>query len=190
MTDTKTVYSYHPQTGEYLGVTIADRSPLDIEEVWLLPAHSTELQPPETDKHEAAVFKGASWAIAVDWRAVKLWSVDTMQPVQARLGDTPESLKATEQPPPPFGLWRAGRWVVDEVAQRAAVVALTGAEIAARRALADAAVVPLQDATDLGIATSAETALLTAWRRYRVELSRVPAQQGYPSDINWPQKPA
>ncbi|MBX9269579.1 tail fiber assembly protein, partial [Chromobacterium violaceum] len=85
---------------------------------------------------------------------------------------------------------RGGHWVVDEAAQRAAVASMTDVEIVALRARADAAVVPLQDATELGIATPAEAALLTAWKRYRVELSRVPAQQGYPSDINWPQKPA
>ncbi|MEN2427273.1 tail fiber assembly protein [Chromobacterium vaccinii] len=190
MSDTKTVYSYHPQTGEYLGTTVADRSPLDVEEVWLLPAYSTELQPPVASTREAAVFKGDSWAVTADWRAVKLWSVKTAQPIQARLGDTPDSLSATEQQPPPFGAWLGGRWVVDEAAQRAAVASMTDVEIVALRARADAAVVPLQDATELGIATPAEAALLTAWKRYRVELSRVPAQQGYPSDINWPQKPA
>ncbi|MBX9268737.1 tail fiber assembly protein [Chromobacterium violaceum] len=190
MTDTKIVYSYHPQTGEYLGITIADRSPLDVEEVWLLPAYSTELQPPAASTREAAVFEGGRWAVKADWRAVKLWSVKTAQPIQARLGDTPDSLSATEQQPPPFGVWRGGRWVVDEAAERAAIAGMTDAEIAARRAQADAAVVPLHDAAELGIATPAETALLTAWKRYRVELSRVPAQQGYPSDIKWPQKPA
>ncbi|MBA8735353.1 tail fiber assembly protein [Chromobacterium violaceum] len=63
-------------------------------------------------------------------------------------------------------------------------------ELAARRARADSAIVPLQDAADLGIATPAETALLTAWRRYRVLLSRLPQQAGFPTQIDWPPPPA
>ncbi|MBF8720515.1 tail fiber assembly protein [Pseudomonas guariconensis] len=64
------------------------------------------------------------------------------------------------------------------------------AEIASRRAEADRSIAPLQDAVDLGEATEAEAASLTAWKRYRVELSRVPTQPGYPSEIAWPVPPA
>ncbi|MFV3326699.1 tail fiber assembly protein [Pseudomonas sp. NY15372] len=67
-------------------------------------------------------------------------------------------------------------------------LALAVAEIASRRAAADNAIAPLQDAVDLGEATDA--ASLTAWKRYRVELSRVPAQAGYPDEIDWPAPPA
>ncbi|MFC4526429.1 tail fiber assembly protein [Dyella halodurans] len=34
-------------------------------------------------------------------------------------------------------------------------------------------IAPLQDSMDLGIATSAETSLLTAWKQYRVAVNRV-----------------
>lgn len=64
------------------------------------------------------------------------------------------------------------------------------AEIASRRAETDRSIAPLQDAVDLGEATEAEAASLTAWKRYRVELSRVPTQPGYPSEIAWPAAPA
>ncbi|ORL66668.1 hypothetical protein B7H17_04870 [Pseudomonas putida] len=63
------------------------------------------------------------------------------------------------------------------------------AETASRRAMADGAIAPLQDAVDLGIATPEESAMLLAWKRYRVELSRVPAQTGYPDEIDWPAPP-
>lgn len=76
--------------------------------------------------------------------------------------------------------------------QAAAAQLLAGvvADAAARRAVADAAIAPLQDAVDIDEATDEETALLTAWKKYRVALNRVPAQAGYPSTIDWPVAPA
>ncbi|MFY1031822.1 tail fiber assembly protein [Pseudomonas asiatica] len=64
------------------------------------------------------------------------------------------------------------------------------AEIARLRAIADAAVTPLQDAVDLDEATDAEAALLKEWKRYRVALNRLPEQEGYPAEISWPAPPA
>lgn len=63
-------------------------------------------------------------------------------------------------------------------------------EQAQRRVVADAAIAPLQDAVELDEATEAEAALLIDWKRYRVALSRLPDQEGYPSDIEWPAPPA
>ncbi|MCT8165024.1 tail fiber assembly protein [Pseudomonas sp. HD6421] len=64
------------------------------------------------------------------------------------------------------------------------------AEVARRRAIADAAIAPLQDAVDLGDSTESEAALLTEWRRYRVALNRLADQEGYPTSIDWPAPPA
>jgi hypothetical protein len=64
------------------------------------------------------------------------------------------------------------------------------ADTAARRATADAAIAPLQDAVDIDDATAAETALLKAWKKYRVALNRLPDQAGYPTTIEWPVAPA
>jgi len=64
------------------------------------------------------------------------------------------------------------------------------AEAARRRAIADAAIVPLQDAVDLDEATEAEVALLKEWKRYRVALNRLPDQANYPTEIDWPAPPA
>lgn len=69
-------------------------------------------------------------------------------------------------------------------------LAMVVAETASRRAVADGAIEPLQDAVDLGMATPEESAMLLAWKRYRVELSRVPTQAGYPDEITWPAPPA
>lgn len=70
------------------------------------------------------------------------------------------------------------------------LLATVVSEQAQRRAVADAAIAPLQDAVELGEATEAEAALLIAWKRYRMALSRLPDQEGYPNDIAWPAPPA
>lgn len=49
------------------------------------------------------------------------------------------------------------------------------------------AISPLQDAVDLGMATDDEVTQLTAWKRYRVLLSRVDTELA--PDIEWPQSP-
>ncbi|MFG0501124.1 tail fiber assembly protein [Pseudomonas putida] len=70
------------------------------------------------------------------------------------------------------------------------LLATVVAEQAQRRAMADAAIAPLQDAVELDEATEAEAALLKEWKRYRVALSRVAEQAGYPAMIDWPTPPA
>lgn len=63
-------------------------------------------------------------------------------------------------------------------------------EVAQRRAVADAAIAPLQDAVDLEEATAEEADRLKAWKRYRIALNRLPEQSGYPGEIDWPAPPA
>lgn len=64
------------------------------------------------------------------------------------------------------------------------------ADIALRRAAADQAIAPLQDAVDLEEATLGETDALKAWKRYRIALNRLPEQPGFPETIDWPELPA
>lgn len=69
------------------------------------------------------------------------------------------------------------------------LLAATIAELAQRRAAADAAIAPLQDAVELEEATEAEVALLKEWKRFRVALNRLPEQMDYPANIEWPNPP-
>ena len=62
-------------------------------------------------------------------------------------------------------------------------------ESARLRSIADYAIAPLQDAVDVDEATDADVASLKAWKKYRVALSRVPEQSGYPNAIEWPVLP-
>lgn len=77
-----------------------------------------------------------------------------------------------------------------QAAAAAELLASVQAETARLRKIADDAIAPLQDAMDLGEATAEEGAELTAWKRYRVALSRLPDQPGYPKEITWPAPPA
>lgn len=55
------------------------------------------------------------------------------------------------------------------------------------RAMADEEIAWLQDAVDVGIATDKETALLAAWKTYRVQLMRIDTSTA--PDIEWPNTP-
>jgi len=56
------------------------------------------------------------------------------------------------------------------------------------RAEADTAIQPLQDASDLGIATDDEASQLVAWKKYRVMLMRINTKDV--ENITWPEQPA
>jgi len=62
-------------------------------------------------------------------------------------------------------------------------------EIQSRRLVADQAIAPLSDAVEFGEATTEEEALLTQWKQYRILLTRVSKQPGYPQSIDWPAPP-
>jgi len=56
------------------------------------------------------------------------------------------------------------------------------------RAEADTAIHPLQDASDLGIATDDEASQLVAWKKYRVMLMRINTKDV--ENITWPEQSA
>ena len=81
------------------------------------------------------------------------------------------------------------------------VARLTGSRLSAQASATIAAqqlaVDTLADAVRLGLATETEVATLPlkqaeldAWCTYRVDLSRVATQAGYPAAIEWPEAPA
>jgi hypothetical protein len=58
---TKIVYQYDA-TGAYVGPTVADESPME-PGVWLLPARTTEAEPPECGVDEMQQWNGAAWQV-------------------------------------------------------------------------------------------------------------------------------
>ncbi|NBB33087.1 tail fiber assembly protein [Pseudomonas sp. BC115LW] len=63
-------------------------------------------------------------------------------------------------------------------------------EVKEKRSHAEYMIRPLQDAVDIDEATEADLSLLKLWKKYRVALSKVEAQAGYPAVIDWPVPPA
>lgn len=62
-------------------------------------------------------------------------------------------------------------------------------EVSRLRAIADYNIKPLQDAVDIDEAGAEVLASLRLWKKYRVALSKVEAQMGYPMTIEWPASP-
>lgn len=56
------IYNYHPQTGIYLGESIADTSPLEPGK-YLIPAFATSIEPPVILDGEQAVFISGIWEL-------------------------------------------------------------------------------------------------------------------------------
>ena len=119
----KAIYSYEKETGVFMSESAADESPLE-PGVYLIPAFATDVKPPETNAHESAVFKNGAWATVPDWRGVALYSTADGSAVSANLGDTLESLGATDLPRPDAQhVWKDGAWTLDAALQAAAEAA-------------------------------------------------------------------
>jgi hypothetical protein len=56
----KTVYGYHAETKEYTGEVRASRCPVEMD-VYHIPAHATEVAPPEQKKDKVRVWNGEKW---------------------------------------------------------------------------------------------------------------------------------
>ncbi|MGC5702366.1 tail fiber assembly protein [Pseudomonas sp. NFXW11] len=59
-----------------------------------------------------------------------------------------------------------------------------------RLAIAALRIAPLQDAVDEGVASESKRSFLTAWKLYRIALSDIQEQSGYPDSIDWPEMPS
>lgn len=93
----KTVCSYNPMTGEYMGTTEADVSPLE-PGVYHMPANATETPPPATDAREAAVWDGQAWRVAADHRGATGY-VNGVEMTIQNIGPLPDGW--SDAPPAP-----------------------------------------------------------------------------------------
>ena len=87
------LYSYSPTTGEYIGDTTADPSPLEAGK-FLYPANTTETPPPLHGTEEAAVYNGQSWHVVEDHRGAKGW-LDGKEHEVKELGALPDGWSDT-----------------------------------------------------------------------------------------------
>lgn len=104
------IWNLNPVTGEYLGQSIADDSPLE-PGVYLIPAHATDVPPPEIGEHQAAVFRDGAALIVPDWRGHRYWLADGSSHIITELGVVPPAEALDEKPdipaPPPRVVSRA-----------------------------------------------------------------------------------
>lgn len=115
---TKTIYNFHPQTGEFINEAPADQSPRE-PGVYLTPANATDMPPPQHGGRQAAVFASGAWSLVPDWRTVDLYKTADGSVVSiTQLGQTPADVGATEQArPSPAHAWGGGAWVLDVALQ-------------------------------------------------------------------------
>jgi hypothetical protein len=57
------LYNYHPIHKYFLYSEEAKQSPLDPIGTWLIPANSTDIEPPKTTEDEIAYWNGKCWEI-------------------------------------------------------------------------------------------------------------------------------
>lgn len=180
---TLTVYSFHPETGEFSGG--ADEY---LAKGLGIPAHSTDTAPPDAPIGKVCVFRGGKWQQVDDHRGETVYSTATGAPVLVTLpGDYPADTTLLK-PQTPFDTWGGVVWVTDTAAQQRAAVATAEAEKSSRISEAGSVTQVWQTQLALGIISADDKAQLTAWMRY---IQQVQATDTASSpDISWPEKPA
>lgn len=102
MTDRPTLYHYDRVTGLLQGTSLAEADGQD-PGVFLAPAFSTHIAPPDMQPHQAAVFNGTEWTAVPDWRGHTYWLADRTEHTIAELGVEPPAEALDKLPPAPLG---------------------------------------------------------------------------------------
>ncbi|CAI2527623.1 Bacteriophage tail assembly protein [Serratia ficaria] len=178
-----TVYNASTRTGEYSGASV-EYIPVGVG----LPAGGHQDAPElPADSSQAIQRQGNAWLLVADHRGKTAYLTQTGQSVViSHIGELDDTLTFLA-PSTPFDSWNGKKWVTDKTAQHQSQIAAAQVELASRTAEATAAISPLQDAVDTGIATEEEQAALLAWKKYRVALSRINTEEA--PGITWPEAP-
>ncbi|MFQ2192748.1 tail fiber assembly protein [Aeromonas jandaei] len=153
-----------------------------------LPAHAYLDAPPQHAEGfwPSRLDNSQPWLILHDLRDQTAFNTQTKTPrMITELGALQEN--ETLQPPAsPYDVWAGDKWLPDPDAEAAAALAAATATRQVLMAEANQHIAVLSDAVDLGMATADEQASYNAWRRYRVELTRLDLTL---TPIEWPEKP-
>lgn len=188
MTDSNrviTIYNLSSSTNEFIG-----QGDGFIPANTGLPAYSTDIEPPSAEAGFVAVFSFESekWSLVEDHRGKAVYDIHTGEAITInQLGALPDDVVSVA-PEGYFVKWDGKKWVHDADAEKTAHITQATQQKESLLALAASKIAPLQDAVDIGIATEAETALLLAWKKYRVLLNRINPDDA--PDISWPDMPA
>ncbi|WP_036772308.1 tail fiber assembly protein [Photorhabdus australis] len=178
------VFNYDAITLEYLNSTDEHLS-VGIG----LPANSCTDAPPDTQEGYVVCRSSdlTNWLIVPDYRGKIAYNTQTgKQQEIIELGELPEIL-TFKQPATDFDKWDGEKWVTDIEAQKDSQIEQAELQRATLRQHANEAMTSLQYAVETEMASDAEKALLLAWKKYVVLLSRVDISIA--PNINWPQVP-
>ncbi|MFK0666964.1 tail fiber assembly protein [Aeromonas salmonicida] len=170
-------------THEYIG-------PMD---VWVsagtgLPAYAFLDSPPAPAPGKAIVHHDDRWIVVDDHRGKTAYDKQTRAvSVISEPGEVPIT-HTFVAPSSPFDAWDEEHdiWVKDIEAESAWQLKQAEAQCNMLMAEANQQIAVLADAVDLGMDTEAEQSAYTAWRQYRVLLTRLDLTQ---SPVPWPPKP-
>ena len=152
------------------------------------PPQSAPDAPPTVPDGKLArrLLDNSGWELVADTRGV--WYDATGSQVRIDSLDVDVSALTREAPPDNTSMLVNGEWQPDPAKVAAAAKATADAAVTSGMAEAARQIAVLQDAVDLDIATAAEAAAHTAWRKYRVLLSRALSDPAYP-DVTLPTQP-
>ncbi|WP_166304333.1 tail fiber assembly protein [Photorhabdus cinerea] len=178
------VFNYDAITLEYLNSTDEHLS-VGIG----LPANSCTDAPPDIQEGYVACRSSdlTGWQIVPDYRGEMAYNTQTGEPQEIiKPGELPEAL-TFKQPASDFDKWDGEKWVMDIEAQKNSQIEQAELQRVTLRQHANEAMTLLQYSVETEMASDAEKALLLAWKKYVVLLSRV--DTSIAPNINWPQVP-
>lgn len=98
------VYMYDKVTKEYIGTTIAYKDKVASikkrQDIFLIPAYTTDIEPPETGENEVAIFYDNCWKVVPDYRNKTIYNINTREKtVCDTIGELPKgyTLKLVER---------------------------------------------------------------------------------------------
>ena len=152
-----------------------------------IPSCSTMAIAPTANDGYTVCWDGSAWGQIEDLRGKTAYKKSDRSAETVRTLGPLDSAYTLVAPTTQFDKWNGSEWVTDTDAQHADNVVAAAQKKNTLKATADAEISWLQDAVDAGIATDEETALLAAWKSYRVQLMRVDTSKA--PDIEWPTPP-
>ncbi|HHD7240549.1 TPA: tail fiber assembly protein [Enterobacter cloacae] len=184
------VFNLNAETKEFIGAGDA----------WIpaytgLPANCTDIEPPEAQDGEVAVFdfSTSTWNLIEDYRGATVFNTVTGEPMYiVELGALPEDATLTA-PDGPYQKWNGNNWVDDEETMRLGYQSKLESE---RQALISEANIVTSDwriELMLGSISDEDKARLSQWMGYIKELktyntSSVVDDKSYAS-FTWPLQP-
>ncbi|EFK8285538.1 tail fiber assembly protein [Escherichia coli] len=179
------IYNLLAGTGEFIGEGDAY-----IPAHTGLPAHATDIAPPDVPAGFVAVFnsENETWSLVEDHRGKTVYDVASGKALFiSEPGPLPENV-TWKSPEGDYQKWDGTSWVKDTEAEKLFRIREAEETKNSLMQVASEHIAPLQDAVELELATEEEVAKLAAWKKYRVLLNRIDTSTA--PDIVWPEIPA